>query len=495
MKPDCSSAPHVGGMRHQAGFSLIEALISLLVVAFGMLAIAAFHFTLSRSSDLAKQRSEATRIAQHELERLRSFAQRESDSAADIRYTYVDDVISSGSTAVIGTSSNTTFNRQGIVSAPTGDRFRWVNVIVTWTDRSGQNQVVRLTTAISDGDGSDLGAIGVTRRVSSTLRPKNRNINIPYPAVNLAGGATSAFMPPPGNVVFTFDNVSGRVLQRCIGASALTEGMDLGSTAGVICTSYAVSGYLLSGYVRFKTTGAATASNIDDPNDLTDATLPLADTIETSPGSGTFTSQPLTITSSATGHTPASYECYAQRQLTVRNNPTESDLTIAEGAAIPAGYSASGAPRFVSYTCVVVPIDHDSVASTDPVWSGEATLNPQGWTIYSGSGSTTGTYRVCRFSSDYNRNATLSNGEHPRYYRQATAALDNQNFLVLPGADSCPTDIASNPSTGNYLDTNTARHQPQPELSFHCLTAACTGGNRVNFESTPSSPVTAIPME
>jgi type IV pilus modification protein PilV len=553
--------------RRHAGFALIEALVSLLVVAFGMLAIAAFQYTLSRASDVAKQRTEATRIAQSELDRLRSFSQREAEATPTALLTYVEDLVSAGATAVAGLTTNTTFNLQRVVTTPTGDKFRWINVIVTWADRSGQNQEVRLATAISDGDPSSLGLLGVTRRVSSTLRPKNRNINIPYPAVNLAGGTSSAFVPPPGNTIVTFNNVSGDVTQSCrstayavsaitrsgteatamatghpfttgmvvtivganpagyngdvtvtsvapgvsftyavsnvlttpatlTGATAtravtLTEGIDLATLTGVTCTTYSTPAYLLSGYVRFKTQGAAAnASNIDSPDDLTDPTLPLAATIYNT-STSTFTSQPLAITSSATGNGPSSYECYAQRQLTVRSNAGQSDLTIAEGAPVPSGYSDSNAPRFISYTCVVVPIDHDSVAATRPVWSGQVTLNASGWTFGNGGSD----YRLCRFTSDYNRDNTLSNGEHPRYYRQVSGALDNQNYLVINGNDDCPTDIASNPATGNYLDTNTARHQPGPELSFRCTSTGCNGSSRIAMETSPLNPAAAIPME
>ncbi|NJK42622.1 MAG: hypothetical protein HC937_02765 [Aquincola sp.] len=44
--------------RRQSGFALLEALVAMLVMAFGMLAIASFQMNLSRSSDLAKQRAE-----------------------------------------------------------------------------------------------------------------------------------------------------------------------------------------------------------------------------------------------------------------------------------------------------------------------------------------------------------------------------------------------------------------------------------------------------
>lgn len=210
----------------QGGFALIEALVSLLVVAFGLLAIASFQYTLSRASDVAKQRTEATRIAQREIDRLRSFGQRQSDgNPMDNRYTYVDDVVSASAQTVTGVTTNTIYTMTRTVGVPSpapasGDRFRWVDVLVTWVDRANQSQSVQLSSAISDGDPGDLGTLGVGRRASSTLRPKNRNINIPYPAVNLANcpagsSGCSAFIAPPSNVAYVFDNLTGNVIQYC----------------------------------------------------------------------------------------------------------------------------------------------------------------------------------------------------------------------------------------------------------------------------------------
>jgi type IV pilus modification protein PilV len=224
--------------RRQHGFALIESLIAFLVVAFGLLAIASFQYTLSRASDVAKQRTEATRIAQKEMDRLRAFGQRQSDgNLTDARYTYVDNVVStSAPVSVAGLTTNTTYllERQvrdasnTLITAATSptlvnsaDRSRSINVIVSWTDRAGQSQDVRLASSVSDGDPGDLGSLGVRRRLASTLRPKNRNINVPYPAVNVAAcpagtsGNCSAFVAPPGNVAYVFSNDSGNVVQAC----------------------------------------------------------------------------------------------------------------------------------------------------------------------------------------------------------------------------------------------------------------------------------------
>jgi type IV pilus modification protein PilV len=515
--------------RRQAGFSLIEALVALLVVAFGMLGIASFQYTLSRSSDVAKQRTEATRIAQKELDRLRSFAQRQSDgNPADDRYSYVDDLRSSaGAQAVTGLATNTTYNLErevfiqtrdqtplpgaaaafdqvlssGLTASggtPTGDKFRLFNVVVSWEDRAGQRQEVRLASSISDGDPSALGALGVMRRTSTTLRPRNRNINIPFASVLLSGGSTSAFAAPAGNAVFVIDNLTGQVTQRCENVTApLIEGIDL-VASGATCVT--IDAYLLSGYVRFKITGdAATASNISNPNLLTDEPRPLLSTLFSTDTPPVVTQQPVRI---------SEYECYSQIRFTARRVGFP-DLDLVEGEALPTGYVGSGVPHYIAYACIVTPIDHDGVASTPRIWSGEVTLRPSGWR-FDDSGdleerdddrdSRRGRGRddrgrSCRFTSDYNGNTALSNNEHPRYYRQVSGALSNQNFLVVNGRDACPTDVAFDSANGDFVDTNTATHQPsdRAQLSFRCSTAACSGGNKVTME--PSLPAIAIPME
>lgn len=483
--------------RNSGGFAILEALVGLLVLAFGMLALAAFQSTLSLQSDIAKQRSEATRLAQRQIDRLRAFNQRGADGTpGGASLTYVEDVVTPADFTVTSGHTNTTFTVSTAVTVPTGDRYRWLRVAVNWLDRTGATRDVVMNTVVSDGDPGDLGALGVGRTKSTTLRPKNRNINIPYPAVTLSGGQLSAFIPPPGNVAFVFDNVTGEVVNRCTNLSvALTEGLNLVGDNTIATCDANFRGYLLSGYVRFKTSGAApTAANIDDPSDLTDPTLPL---LPDDPAT-TMLESPLTIDTSATiSNVPSTYECYSQRQLTVRNNSTGFELTIAEGATVPAGYSASGAPRFIAYTCIVTPPDDgDGNALTLNKWSGEVKLvalstGADAWSIGTGSGQ----YRVCRATGDYNRNGFLSNHEHPRYYRHVTGALDNQNYLVINGTDSCPPDVNSNPLTGDFVNTNTATHQPSVDavLSFWCGNAACSGSNKNTHETLPAGD--PIPME
>ena len=58
----------------QRGIGLIEALLAFLVLSLGMLAIARLQSDLRSNAELARQRSEAVRIAQQEIETLRAYS-------------------------------------------------------------------------------------------------------------------------------------------------------------------------------------------------------------------------------------------------------------------------------------------------------------------------------------------------------------------------------------------------------------------------------------
>ncbi len=56
----------------QRGISLIEAVVALAVMAFGMLAFVGLQSSLRFNGDVAKQRAEAVRIAQEAIEQWRA---------------------------------------------------------------------------------------------------------------------------------------------------------------------------------------------------------------------------------------------------------------------------------------------------------------------------------------------------------------------------------------------------------------------------------------
>lgn len=216
------------------GFALIEALVTLMVVSFGMLAVAGFQITLSLNADVAKQRTEATRLAQQKLEQLRTF---------DTLTAYGTQMVSSTTGTQETITTNASFTRTwGITSAGTPDTGRAVAVTVAWTDRAGNAQEVKLLSHVSASDPLLTGSLWFPLPDGTILRrPKNRSINIPIPAIPITGTSKS-YIPWVGNKFLVFSDTSGDIVQRC----------DITPTAANLSTSTCTSfdGYLLTGYIN-----------------------------------------------------------------------------------------------------------------------------------------------------------------------------------------------------------------------------------------------------
>jgi hypothetical protein len=144
--------------------------------------------------------------------------------------------------------------------------------------------------------------------------------------------------------------------------------------------------------------------------------------------------------------------------------------TSVQPTAVPSGYTLE--TRLVAYTCIVTPVDHDNDEATATIptrrrWSGQFVITPKPtptpvppavstpWVL----GTASGQFKLCRYTGDYVPGNTLSNSEHPLYYRGVTGALDHQNYVVIQGDANCPYDGPSVTATGNYINSNTTLHQ------------------------------------
>lgn len=457
----------VASSRRQSGFTLVEAMIALLVMAFGMLAIGGFQITLSRGSDVAKQRSEAVRLAQQKMEDLRAYTTLTSDGvggaidyASDLRGSAVlgEETVAPGSSYNANTySTNTTFRRRWTVTAdgttavdPAGsDPQKWITVTVDWADRTAAsstayNQSVTLTSVIGRADPGAIRFIQNNAGSTTSRKPKNRSINIPYPATDLGTGR-SAFAPGGSvGVYFVFDNVTGLVTYRCTGSALLDP-----SAPAATCTAFTTSNVVLSGYIYWytpnpqPTAGDFTLSltgnnnNLQEPPPL-DYSLLNSSTGETNAVDIEF----FAPTSSA------SSECFIQQQM-----------VLSSTGQIATYSSSSRFYAFSTYLCVVQPVT--VVTGSPPRWFGQFTLKTNG-AYPLGTGSSN--FKVCRFTGDYNGNNELSNSEHPLYYRDVVDTIDNQNYVVVSGNHNCPTDSEMNPfgSPAKFTNNNTELHQHQP---------------------------------
>lgn len=228
------------------GFSLIESLIALVIVSFGLLAIAGVHLKLARGEDIARQRGEATRLAQEKLEELRSFTQ--LDAAAGVNswggMAGATDTISNDPNAY---HANTTFTRTWQVLDSVDDAWRRVRVTVAWTDRvneeANEETTLSFNTMISKTDPFDSGALAFPLPGNTTLkRPKNRSLNIPVPATDLGDGHSAIRVTDTLYAVFSND--SGWVVRTCGFEITLASQLSLCPET----TAYIIAGYIsLSG--------------------------------------------------------------------------------------------------------------------------------------------------------------------------------------------------------------------------------------------------------
>jgi Tfp pilus assembly protein PilV len=405
--------------RFARGVSLVEAMVAVAVMAFGMLAVVGVQATLRLNGDVAKQRSEATRIAQEAMESRRAFAV--VDTTAGLPAWA--DIASSGPTDVAGPATNTTFSVQSNVVTYVDPPAKAVRVTVRWNDRAGQPQEVMLSSAIAAAAPGLSGTLAVrpgTASVAPVRRPFRRHPSIPTQAREM--GSSSVFVPPfRPTMLLVFDNVTGLVTGACT-FTYNTETNNISYEELTFCNSNSVIGQLLSGFVRYQRTTSGpdlTAADVENP--IGPALNVLVNLILTS-----------------SGHPPGSF-CIDDTNATTLGDGTQ---------------------RLTTYFCVVY-------SNAAALWSGTTTIEPRfdSFVISDDDSASPGAddrYRVCRYTPATSDAQPVTNADHPRNYTDVAGNLTNQNFVVISSRKHCPIDVPANPSAGDFINTNTLQHQPAP---------------------------------
>lgn len=402
------------------GVSLVEAMVALAVMAFGMLAVVGVQSTLRLNGDVAKQRSEATRIAERQMERQRVFT---AVNVAAGTFAF-DNIVDTPEETVNGLTTNTTFTVQREVIDTADPPAKALRMTVRWTDRAGQPQQVVLSSLLSSAVPALSGTLAIrpgTAPVGPVRRPMRRHQSIPPQARDF--GTSSAFVPPfrPW-VVIVFNNVTGVVTGVC-NLNYDTSNDAITPSEVAACSNNTV-GQLLSGFVRFNrrtSPGALTATEVEDPQ-------------------GPALNLRMQITLTSTGHPSGSF-C----------------IDDANSASI--GY---GGLALATYYCVIY-------SNSSAQWSGTTTIEPRNgfgsddWIIGDDpAGTDSQRFRVCRYTPASSDSETIPNQDHPRNYSNVAGNLTNQNFVVIAARKSCPTDGPANPGAGDFVNSNTLQHQPDP---------------------------------
>lgn len=424
----------------QRGVTLIEALVALMVMSFGMVALVGLLGNLRRSTDVGKQRSEAMRLAQAEMAKARAFSVLQKPNPADTTVTdYVNDLVSKAPADKTVADSNTTFSVKTDVANLTSGNEVWAKsarVEVSWVDRASATnepaQTIVLNSIIARVDPAFSGAVSIAPAAGVVRQPLDRAPAIPVGATDL-GDKTSALRPSTlSSVVWVFNNTSGAVTKTCSIDPA--EALTATTVGNAGCTT--TLGFVISGTVNFSNTSPANPS------------IPEATAIN------------LDMTITGGSYSAARLSNRGIPVLDANNNIIMDTVTV----AAPTSQCFDDAPSspsnqsFVNFSCLVLP----TVTSPRAYWSGALKLS--GLSL----GTTSSDYRVCRYSADYNGNGNgyansllePDNFEHPAFYVKVTGSLARQNFLVIKGDVSCPTAPAVNQSSGIFADYSTVQIQP-----------------------------------
>ena len=478
------------------GVSLVEALVALAVMAFGMLALVGVQATMRLNSDVAKQRGEATRIATEEIEKLRGF-RTVAVVANEAAYDSYDGMASgTPAYAAAGGIGNTTYTITRTVITAAGMPHKSIAVRVNWTDRSNQAQFVTLETAISGTNPALAGLLAVIPTASATNQRSGRAASIPPPAVDLGDGR-SAFKPfDTGTVAWIFDNLTGVITSRCTGIATAQTGITLTDLTN--CGT-PINGRLLAGEVSFNFRFMPidrTINGVDVAVMKPAAGAPIAWVLDRSARTiiRSCSVNPATAVASLTDSdltcpdlAPARAVAPYQMQCDPAPCDGTDDLLVASDAAAPqwpvlnlnvvpvatasafintaqlnqtqapecvddsptsAALSLARPSRTVRYYCLVF--------TNNNGWGGRFNLQPQGFTdagnVDWATGTGSGGFKVCRYTTA--ATDVTTNSDHPVTYCMEKAGsatslipctgqrvktnLINQNFLVIAGSKTCP---------------------------------------------------------
>lgn len=158
------------------GFSLIEALVALMILAIGLTGVVKLQTVIMGASALSQQRNEATHIAQDKIEHLRGYT-RLSATPGELAYEDIGSSTAAESISGVNASYSRTWtvccaDTASVVCPPSpcpaDHLWKEITVTVGWTDKDGDAHSVELETKIAKLDPANDAALLVSASTSSS---------------------------------------------------------------------------------------------------------------------------------------------------------------------------------------------------------------------------------------------------------------------------------------------------------------------------------------
>jgi len=130
-------------MQKILGQTLIEVMITVLIIGVGALSLVRFQNYLTYSDMLAKQEADANRLALSKMEQLRDFQSLSTQSGMSAY-----EEITSGTET--NTLTNTVFTTTWTVTTNSSPDYKIIAIIVSWNDLRGSAHTVNLTSNIAE---------------------------------------------------------------------------------------------------------------------------------------------------------------------------------------------------------------------------------------------------------------------------------------------------------------------------------------------------------
>jgi Tfp pilus assembly protein PilV len=235
----------IAALRKQAGVTLIEALVALVVISVGMLALAQVQIQLRINAELSRQRAEAVRIAQEDMENWRAFS-RLATTVGKVAYADIADRTRSVYTGQ--SNANTEFYLAREVTEVTTPGYKIMKVTVDWTTRTGATESVVVDSLIGETDPTLAAQLAIPPSGTPIRNPLNRNVRIPAAAIDLGNNKSGITPPGAAGVFYVFSNTNAAVIERCNASITTAADYDAAVQASQ-CNN--LSGYLVSGFVNF----------------------------------------------------------------------------------------------------------------------------------------------------------------------------------------------------------------------------------------------------